>query len=135
MDAVPLFGRSFVGVYRSGDFSHTHSVRKLTASWLIITHDCTPPSIGMNRTFWGVVVPGLVNFLVDLCGLVVVGGAGVVGASMCRRFPILTIWGVLPGMLWRVRRECVLTVFFNCLGAVGFGAVIIGGASVIRIIG
>ncbi len=88
----------------------------------------------MNCTFWGVVVPGLVNFLGDLRGPVV-GGAGVVGVSMCRRFSILTIWGVLPGMLWRVRRECVLAVFFNFLGAVGFGAVIIGGASVIRVIG
>ncbi len=88
----------------------------------------------MNRTFWGVVVPGLVNFLVDLRGLMV-GGTGVFVASMRQRFPILTIWGVLPGMLWRVRRECVLTVFFNCLWAVGFGAVIIGGASVIRVIG
>jgi hypothetical protein len=90
----------------------------------------------MNRTFWGVVVPGLVYFLVNLRGLVV-GGAFVVGASISMRqcFPILTIWGVLPGMLWRVRRECVLAVFFNCLGAVGSGAVIIGGASVIRVIG
>ncbi len=134
MDVVPLFGRRFVGVYRSGDFSHTHLVRKLTASWLIIFQDRTPPSIGMNHTFWGVVVPGLVSFLVDLRGLVV-GGAGVIGASMRQRFPILTIWGVLPGMLWRVRCECVLAVFFNCLRAVGFGAVIIGGASVIRVIG
>ncbi len=88
----------------------------------------------MNCTYWGVVVPGLVNFLVNLCGLMV-GGAGVIGASMRQRFPILTIWGVLPGMLLRVRRECVLAVFFNFLGAVGFGAVIIGGASVICIIG
>ncbi len=88
----------------------------------------------MNCTFWGVVVPFLVTFLFNLCGLMV-GGAGVFGAPMQRRFPILTIWGVLPGMLWRVRRECVLTIFFNCCGAVGFGAVIIGGASVIRIIG
>ena len=88
----------------------------------------------MNRTFWGVVVPGLVTFLFDLRGLMV-GGAGVVVASMRRRFPILMIWGVLPGTLCRVIRECVLAVFFNCLGAVGFGAVIIGGASVIRVIG
>ncbi len=93
-----------------------------------------------NWNFWGA-VPGLVNFLGDLRGPVV-GGAGVVGVSigvvsvsMCQRFPILTIWGVLPGMLWRVRRECVLVVFFNFLGAVGFGAVMIGGASVIRVIG
>jgi len=34
------------------------------------------------------------------------------------------IWGVLPGMLCRVTRECVLTVFFNCLRAVGFGAMV-----------
>ncbi len=94
----------------------------------------------MNRTFWGA-VPGLVNFRGDLRGPVV-GGAGVVGVSigvvgvsMCRQFPILTIWGVLPGMLWRVRRECVLALFFNFLGAVGFGAVMIGGASVIHVIG
>jgi hypothetical protein len=88
----------------------------------------------MNCTFWGVVVPFMVTFLFDLRGLMV-GGAGVFGASMRRHFPILTIWGVLPGMLWRVRRECVLAVFFNCRGAVGFGAVIIGGASVIHVIG
>ena len=87
----------------------------------------------MNCTFWGVVVPGLVTFLFDLCGLMV-GGAGVVVASMRRRFPILMIWGVLPGMLCRVIHECDLAVFFNCLGAVGFGAVIIGGASVIHVI-
>ena len=46
----------------------------------------------MNFTFWGVVVPVLVSFLVDLCGLMV-GRAGVFGASMQRRFPTLTIWG------------------------------------------
>jgi hypothetical protein len=97
-------------VYRLGDFSHTHLVRNVTASWLIIFRARTPPPIGMNRTFWGVVVPGLVNFLGDLRGSVV-GGAGVVGAPMCRSFPILTIWGVLPGMLWWVRSECVLAVF------------------------
>ena len=134
MDVVSLFGRSFVGVYRSGDFSHTHSVRKLIASWLIIFRARIPPAIGMNRTFWGVVVAGSVNFLGDRRGPVV-GGVGVVGGSTCLRFSILTIWGVLPGMLWRVRRECVLAVFFNFLGAVGFGAVMIGGASVIRVIG
>jgi len=91
----------------------------------------------MNFTFWGVVVPGLVTFLFNLDGLMV-GGAGVLVASMRRRFPILMIWGVLPEMLCRVIRECVLTVltvFFNCLGAVGFGAVIIVGASVIHNMG
>ena len=88
----------------------------------------------MNCTFWGVLVPVLVTFLVDLRGLMV-DGAGVFGSAMRRRFPILLIWGVLPGMLLRVRRECVITVFFNCRGLVGFGAVIIGGASVIRVIG
>ena len=113
----------------SGDFSHTHSVRKLRASWLIIFRDRTPPSIGMNLTFWGVLGP---NFRFDRRGLMV-GVSGVVGAAMRRCFPLLMIWGVLPGMLLRVRRECVLAVFFNCLGAVGFGAVIIGGASVIRV--
>ena len=89
-------------------------MRKLISSWLIIFLDRTPPSIGMNCTFWVVVVPGLVTFLVDLHGLMV-GGAGVVGASMRRRFPILIIWGVLPGMLWRVSRECVLAFLFNVL--------------------
>jgi hypothetical protein len=54
---------------------------------------------------------------------------------MLRRFPILTIGGVLPGMLCWARRECVLVVCFNFWGAVGFGAVIIGEASVIRSIG
>ena len=65
MDVVFLFGRSFVGVYRSGDFSHTHSVRKLTASWLIIFLARIPPAIGMNRTLRGVVEAGSVNFLGD----------------------------------------------------------------------
>ena len=88
----------------------------------------------MNRTFLGVLVFGLVTILFDLRGLML-GWAGVVGASMRRRFSLLMIWGVLPGMLFRVRRECVLGVNFNCLGAVGFGALIIGGASVIRVIG
>ena len=87
----------------------------------------------MNCTFWGVLVPVLVTFLVDLCGLML-GGAGVFGSAMQQYFPILLIRGVLPGMLWRVRRECVLTSFFNCRGAVGFGAVIIGGASIIHVI-
>jgi hypothetical protein len=53
----------------------------------------------MNRTFGGVVVPGLDTFLFELRGLMV-GGAGVVDASMRRRFTILMIWGVLPGMLF-----------------------------------
>mgnify|MGYP006195864295 CR=1 FL=1 len=88
----------------------------------------------MNRTFLGVLVFGLVTILFDLRGLML-GGAGVVGASTRRRFSILMIWGVLPGMLFRVRRECVLGIFFNCLGAVGFGAVIIGAASVIHVTG
>jgi len=116
-------------MYRSGAFSQTHSVRKLTASWLIICHDRTPPSIGMKRTFGGVVVP-MVRF--DRRGLMVCL-SGVIGSSMRRCFPLLMIWGVLPGMLFRVRRECVRAVFLNCRGAVGFGAVIIGGVSVIRV--
>ncbi len=37
--------------------------------------------------------------------------------------------------LLRVMRECVLAVCCNLRGAVGFGAVIIGGASVMRITG
>ena len=86
----------------------------------------------MNRTFLGVLVFGLVTILFDLRGLML-GGAGVVGASMCRRFSLLMIWGVLPGMLFRVRREWVCAVFFTWRGAVGGGAVIIGGASVIRV--
>ncbi len=134
MDVVSLFGRSFVGVYRLGDFSHTHSVRKLTASWLIIFCARIPPTIGLNRTLRWVVVAGLVNFLGDPRGLVA-GGVGVVGGSTCLRFSVLTIWGVLPGMLCRVRRECVLAVIFNFCGAVGLGAVMIGGASVMRVIG
>ena len=134
MDVVFLFGRSFVGVYRSGDFSHTHSVRKLTASWLIIFLAHIPPAIGMNRTVRGVVEAGSVNFLGDRRGPVA-GGVGVVGGSTCLRFSVLTMWGVLPGMLRRVSRECVLAVIFNFLGAVGLGAVMIGGASVIRVIG
>jgi len=62
-----------------------------------------------------------------------VGSSAVVGASLRRCFPLLMIGGVLPGMLFRVTRECVHAVFFNCLGAVGFGAVIIGGAFVILV--
>ena len=85
----------------------------------------------MNLTFWGVVVP---IFRFDRRGLMVCL-SGVIGSSMHRCFPLLMIGGVLPGMLFRVMRECVRAVFFNCLGAVGFGAVIIGGASVIRVIG
>ena len=88
----------------------------------------------MNRTFLGVLVFGLDTILFILRGLML-GGTGVIGASMCRRYSLLMIWGVLPGMLFRVRHECVLGINFNCLGAVGFGALIIGGASVIRVIG
>ncbi len=40
---------------------------------------------------------------------------------------VLIIGGTLPGMLLHVRGECVCFVFFNRLGAVGFGVVIIGG--------
>jgi hypothetical protein len=78
----------------------------------------------MNRTFLGVLVFGLVTILFDLRGLML-GWAGVVGASMRRRFSLLMIWGVLPGMLFCVRRDCVLGVNSNCLGAVGFGVVTI----------
>jgi hypothetical protein len=112
-----------------------HTFGKEINSFLAYYISRSYATLNQNESYFlGVVVPGLVNLLVDFCGLVV-GGAGVIGASMRRRFPILTIKGVLPGMLWCVRRECVLAVFFNCLGAVGFGAVIIGGASVIRVIG
>ncbi len=41
------------------------------------------------------------------------------------------IAGMLPGTLLCVRHECILFVFFNLCGAVGFGAVMIAGASVI----
>ena len=71
-------------------------------------------------------------FRFDRRGLMV-GLSGVIGSSMLRCFLLLMIWGVLPGMLFRVIRECVRAVFFNCRGAVGFGALIIGGAFVIRV--
>ncbi len=83
----------------------------------------------MNRTFWGDVLP---NIRFDRRGLMA-GPSAVVGASLRRCFPLLMIGGVLPGMLFRVIRECVRVVFFNFLGAVGFGAVIIGGAFVILV--
>ncbi len=38
-----------------------------------------------------------------------------------------------PGTLLHVSRECVRIVFFNFREAVGFGAVMMGGASVIRL--
>ncbi len=132
---VPVSGQSFVGVYISGEFAHTHSVRKLIASWLIIFCNLTPPLIGMKFTF---------RMCVRITGPVsvtwqggrqelMVGVAGVVGTSMWRRFPILMLGGTPPGTLLRVSRECVCFVFFNFCGAVRFSAVMMGEASVIRV--
>ena len=43
--------------------------------------------------------------------------------------------GTPPGTMLRVSRECVRFIFFNFCGAVGFGAVMMGGASVIGVNG
>jgi hypothetical protein len=59
------------------------------------------------------------------------GGVLIIG----RWSAILIIGGMLPGMLLRFQHECNRFMFFNHLGAVGFGAVIITGASVILVRG
>ncbi len=55
------------------------------------------------------------------------GATGVEGGALItgRWSAVLIIGGTLPGMLLHVWRECVRFVFFNRLGAIGFGAVII----------
>ncbi len=96
-----------------------------------------PPSIGMKRTFGmrvGITGTAGVTWQGDRQGLMV-GVAGVVGTSMRRQFCILTMGGTPPGTLLRICHECVCFVFFNFRGAVGFGAVMMGGASMIHING
>ncbi len=65
------------------------------------------------------------------------GVTGVEGGVLItgRRWTALIIGSTLPGMLLHVWRECICFVFFYCLGAVGFGAVSIVGASVILVRG
>jgi hypothetical protein len=96
-----------------------------------------PPLIGMKRTFGmrvGITGTVGVTWQGDRQGLIV-GVAGVVGTSMQQRFRILTMGGMPPGTLLRVSHECIHFVFFNFRGAVGFGAVMMGGASVICVNG
>ncbi len=96
-----------------------------------------PPLIGMKRTFGmhvGITGTVGVTWQRDRQGLMV-GVAGVVGTSMRRQFRILTMGGTPPGMLLRVSRECVHFVFFNFSGAIGFGAGMMGRASVIHVMG
>jgi hypothetical protein len=59
------------------------------------------------------------------------GGALING----RLLAMMIIGGTLPGMLLHVQRECICVVFFNRLSSVGFGVVMIAGASVILVKG
>jgi hypothetical protein len=96
-----------------------------------------PPLIGMKHTFGmsvGITRPVGITWRGDRQGLMV-GVAGVVGTSMRRRFRILTTGGTPPEMLLHISRECVCFVFFNFRGAIGFGAVMMAGASVICVNG
>ncbi len=121
----------------SGESAQTYSVRKLIASWLMIFPFLSPPSIGTNCTrdtrVWIVHIAGVGVHgdcqAVDAMG--VEGWALITGRCLA----VLIIGGTLPGMLFHVRCECVCFVFFNRLGAIGFGVVIMAGASVILVRG
>jgi hypothetical protein len=63
------------------------------------------------------------------------GGTAVGGRVTGQHCAVLVIGGMLPGMLLPVCCKCILFVNFRTHMAVGFGADMIGGASVICAIG
>ncbi len=129
------FEHSFVGEKMSGEFAHTHSVRKLIASWDIMLLCWMLPSMGTKHTPGRWVVNGadIVGGVCGDCRGVGVGTAGTMGRG--RLVACWVILGTLPRVLLRVTRECVCSVNLNVHLVVGLGAVIIGGASVILISG
>jgi hypothetical protein len=129
------FGHSFLGQKISGEMAQMHSVRKLMASWYVMLLCLFPLSIGTKRTLGIRVGMGrVVAFCVqgDKCGV----GAGVGGTSeMTHLITVQVIGGTLPGTLFLVTWECDRFVKRNVLFVVGLGAAIIGGASVIHMMG
>jgi hypothetical protein len=121
----------------SGDSAQTNSVRKLIASRLITFPFLRPPSTGTNHTC------GMRIWIGCSSGFGVrgdgwAGGApGVAGRALMtgHLLAVSIIGGMLPRVLLHVQRECICFVFFNRLDAVGFGVVIIEGASVILVRG
>jgi hypothetical protein len=125
-----VFVFSFVGVDMSGEFSQTHLVSKVIASCEIMFCRRTPPLIGTNRMCGRRI--GAAGFVVDkVLGdcLKVVGQSWGCISIGCQ----VVIGGTLPGTLFRVHRECVHLVSFNACLVVGFRAVMIEGALVIRV--
>jgi hypothetical protein len=95
----------------------------------------SPPSIGTNCTrstrIWIIRIAGI-----GVRGDCQAGGAtGVEGGVLItgHQLTVLIVGSTLPGMLLLVQCECICFVFFNHLGVIGFGVVIIAGASVILV--
>jgi hypothetical protein len=65
-----------------------------------------------------------------VCGDHLSVGRGTIGTSTMGRQLVFVIGGTAPGILFCVHWECVLFLNFNAFLVVGFGAAIIGGASV-----
>ncbi len=125
-----VFGRSFVGMKMSGNVAPTHLVRKLIASWLMSgawlmpRWDCWTRTRGIHIAVPGVVVRG------ECLGVGRVW-AGVIGAgSCCRAEGAHVIAGMLLGVLLCMCCKCIHLVNLRMQRAVGFGATIMGGASV-----
>ncbi len=119
----------------SWELAQTQLVRKLIASWLIILPILSPLSIGKNCTWgtraWTIHCKGAILHGDCWAGVATVVEGGVLIAG--HWWAALIMGGRLPGMLLCVQRECNGFVFFNRLGAVAFGAIIIAGTSVILV--
>ncbi len=113
----------------SGELAHTQLVRKLTASWLIMLLCCIAPLIGMNQTH-GVCVGASYIVTPGVQGEWR-GGTAVGGRAKGQCCAVLIICGMPPGMLFCISCECVCFVNFRTRFAVGFGADMIGEASII----
>jgi hypothetical protein len=104
-----------------GELAHTRSKIKLIASWLMSGRWRRRPGIGVNVTF---------GMRGDLRGGAITGVGST--SAMTRRGKTGVMVGTLLGILFRVLLVCVRFFSFNPRLAVGFGAVIIGGAVEMR---
>lgn len=127
------------GVQMSGEFAQTHSDKKIIASCDTNVLLRTPPLIGTKRMQGMFVGAKCARVLRckrgDRWGEAMGGGVIVWGGSTTEIYLLGNVGvmaGTLPGMLFRVRRECVRLVIFITRFAVGLGAVMMGGAFVIR---
>ena len=124
------------GVHEYGALAQTHSVRELIASCVTKLLCLTPPLIGTKWTRGS--SGGTKETLGDARSLVerrgVWGGEASIVVDpmdgMNRRGKVGAMVGTLLGILFLVHRECVRFVVINPRFAVGFGAAMIGGASV-----